>query len=185
MRNPSTSKSMVGLFTGLLLFVATGSPMAPAQARPRVHFAPNFSRQTLNNQNFTLTSLRGKVVLLNFWASWCGPCRIEMPTFAVWQREYGAQGLQIVGVSMDDEERDARDIYGRYKLNYPVVMGDAKLGELYGGVLGLPVTYLIDRHGVIRYRHEGIVDLNAMEGELKTLLHASGSGMMAGGQHTQ
>lgn len=166
---------MVGLFMGLLLFVAPDSRVAVAKQGPRVHRAPNFSRETLDNQKFTLTSLRGKVVLLNFWASWCGPCRIEMPAFVDWQRKYGAQGLQIVGVSMDDEERDARKIYDADKLNYPVVMGDAKLGELYGGVLGLPVTYLIDRHGIVRYRHEGIVDLKVMEDELKTLLHTRAS----------
>lgn len=143
--------------------------VVPAQHTLHNRIAPNFSRETLDDRKFTLTSLRGKVVLLNCWASWRGPCRVEMPTFVDWQRKYGAQGLQIIEVSMDDEERGARNAYSMYSLDNPVVMGDAKLGESYGGVLGLPVTYLIDRHGIIRFRHTGVTDLHVME--MKTLLN--------------
>jgi peroxiredoxin len=96
-----------------------------------------------------------------------------MPSFVDWQQKYKALGLQIVGVSMDDDERDARNTYDMYRLDYPVVMGDARLGLQYGGVLGLPVTYLIDRHGMIRYRHEGITDLKVLEREVTTLLHSA------------
>jgi cytochrome c biogenesis protein CcmG, thiol:disulfide interchange protein DsbE len=132
--------------------------------------APNFSRPTLAGSPFQFSTVRGKVVLLNFWASWCGPCLVEMPKFAEWQKLYGADGLQIVGVSMDDERGAASEVYRKYKLNYPAVMGDAKLGDLYGGVLGLPVTYLIDRNGVVRYAHNGITDLGALEAEIKEML---------------
>ena len=73
-----------------------------------------------------------------------------MPSFVDWQKKYGPRGLQIIGISLDDDPALVRSLYGKLKLNYPVAMGDVKLGDLYGGVLGLPITFLIDRHGVIR-----------------------------------
>jgi thiol-disulfide isomerase/thioredoxin len=134
--------------------------------------APDFSRVALDQSKVTLSSLRGKVVLLNFWATWCAPCLTEIPRFIDWQQEYGGRGLQVVGVSMDDEETRARAAYGKYRVNYPVVMGDEKLGELYGGVLGLPVIFLIDKEGEIRFRHQGRTNLNVIEREMKELLRA-------------
>ena len=91
-----------------------------------------------------LADFRGRVVLLNFWATWCAPCQIEMPRFSAWQARYGPEGLQVVGVSMDDEEAPVRSLVKKRKVDYPIVMGDEKLGLLYGGILGLPVT-LSDR----------------------------------------
>ena len=81
-----------------------------------------------------------------------------MPSFVTWQRKYGSQGLQIIGISMDDDPALVRSLVGKLKLNYPVAMGDVKLGNLYGGVLGLPVTYLIDRHGIIQAEFQGEAD---------------------------
>jgi thiol-disulfide isomerase/thioredoxin len=125
----------------------------------------------LNQRKVNLADYRGKVVLLNFWATWCTPCLAEVQHFAQWQRRYGGQrGLQVVGVSMDDEEPPVRAVYQRYGLNYPVVMGDERLGELYGGVLGLPVTLLIDETGKIRFKHVGATDLNIIEREIQGLL---------------
>lgn len=97
----------------------------------------------------------------------------EIPRFAEWQRKYGGRGLQIVGVSMDDDEPPVRAVYRKYGLNYPVVMGDEKLGELYGGVLGLPMTFLIDGSGRIRFQHEGAADPALIEREMRTLLPRS------------
>jgi len=133
--------------------------------------APNFARVDLNHRTVSLAAYHGKVVLLNFWATWCVPCLSEVPRFADWQRRYGGpQGLQVLGISMDDGEPPVRAAYKEYGLNYPVVMGDAKLAELYGGVYGLPVTFLIDRNGKIRFKHQGAVDLNTLENEIQKLL---------------
>ncbi len=123
--------------------------------------APAFTHTALDQQRLDLSAYRGKVVLLNFWATWCSPCQLEMPTFVVWQRQYGAQGLQVIGISMDDDSAPVRRLYQKLHLNYPVAMGDAKLGDLYGGILGLPVTFLIDRHGRVRAEFQGGADLNA------------------------
>jgi peroxiredoxin len=134
--------------------------------------APDFARMDLHHAQVHLADYRGKVVLLNFWASWCAPCLLEMPHFVEWQNRYGAQGLQVLGVSMDDDESPVRSLDKKLRLNYPVTMGDVKLGELYGGILGLPVTYLIDRKGVIRARFEGETELQKIENQLKSLLAA-------------
>ena len=132
--------------------------------------APDFSLPDLTGQKLSLSSYRGKVVLLDFWATWCDPCREEIPHFVELQKKYGAEGLQIVGVSMDDGPEPVREFYQRFKMNYPVVMGNAKTGELYGGVLGLPIAFLIGRDGRIIARHIGATDISVFEKEIANLL---------------
>jgi peroxiredoxin len=132
--------------------------------------APVFERTDLAGRKVRLKDYRGKVVLLNFWATWCASCQVELPRFAEWQKRYGAQGLQVLAVSMDDNEAPVRRTVRRLRLNYPIVVGDAKLGEEYGGVLGLPVTYLVDREGMIVRRIKGETDLHVLEIEVKQVL---------------
>ena len=110
------------------------------------------------------------MVLLDFWATWCDPCREEIPHFVELQNKYRDQGLQIVGISMDDGPEPVRDFYQSFKMNYPVVMGNATTGELYGGVLGLPIAFLIGRDGRIYSKHIGATDISVFEGEIATLL---------------
>lgn len=176
-RHFSDLKHIVVLAMGMALLSGLGSaPPASAQTRNPAAYrtAPNFSGVDLDHRQVNLAAYRGKVVLLNFWATWCAPCLTEVPRFAEWQQKYGGpRGLQVVGVSMDDDEPPVRTFYQKHRLNYPVVMGDEKLGELYGGVLGLPVTFLIDRNGKIRFKHEGVTDLNIIEGEIHELLPRS------------
>jgi thiol-disulfide isomerase/thioredoxin len=124
----------------------------------------------LSGQKFTLSGQRGKVVLLDFWATWCKPCRDEVPQFVELQQKYGDKGLQIVAISMDDDPQPVRDFIRQFKINYPVIMGNAGIGELYGGVLGLPIAFLIDRDGCIRARHAGPTDPSALRQELVPLL---------------
>jgi cytochrome c biogenesis protein CcmG/thiol:disulfide interchange protein DsbE len=145
-----------------------------AQASPQdlLHKpAPVFVRDDLSGRKIKLKTYHGKVVLLNFWATWCAPCQVELPKFETWQNELGAQGLQIVAVSMDDDAALVHSTVRRLHLDFPVVMGDARLGDEYGGVLGLPVTYLIDRDGRIVAKFEGETDLDAMERQIQLVLH--------------
>ena len=160
---------LAGLLFGLSS-VAASAQSLPATEPLLNKPAPEFALSDLNGAPIDLAHYRGKIVLLNFWATWCAPCQIEMPIFAQWQRQYGLQGLQIIGISMDDDPALARKLSAKLKLNYPVAMGDEKLGELYGGVLGLPLTYLIDRKGIVRAKFQGEISAKTIETKLQELL---------------
>src|ERR1700733_4763932 len=157
----------------ILTSPAAGNPWLVAQtdASTFVHrSAPNFFREDLSHkQTIELASYRGKVVLLNFWATWCAPCLTEMPAFEEWQKVYGRDRFQVIGISMDDTVPEVIATVSRLNLSYPMVMGDEHLGAAYGGVMGLPVTFLIDRQGRVQARYEA-VDLARIKGAIETLL---------------
>lgn len=132
--------------------------------------AADFQRKAMDGTPVHLANWRGKVVLLNFWATWCAPCLVEMPRFSTWQRQYASQGLQVLGVSMDDSTEPVRRLLSQRKVSYPMIMGDTKLAKLYGGVYGLPSTFLIDRSGRIVGRFRGEVNLEDLEGSIQALL---------------
>ena len=132
--------------------------------------APDFSLPQLNGHPLELSDYRGKVVLLDFWATWCDPCRDEIPRFEALQSKHGQEGLQIIGVSMDDTPDPVREFYEQFKMNYPVVLGNAQIGELYGGVLGLPIAFVIARDGHIHSKHVGTTNISVFEREIMTLL---------------
>jgi thiol-disulfide isomerase/thioredoxin len=119
--------------------------------------APDFTLDSLEGKPLQLSSLHGQAVLLNFWATWCGPCKIEMPWFVELQKEYGPQGLQIVGVAMDDSDKgDIQKFVKEMGINYPILLGKEAVGEQYGGVDVLPTTFFIDRDGKIVAREFGL-----------------------------
>ena len=168
------------LIIGLLILIAVAgaysyrhrtTTLRSTSALPRP--APDFTLPQLSGQKLTLSAYRGKIVLLDFWATWCEPCRAETPHFVDLQNKYGDQDLQIIGVSMDDTPDPVHDFYQQFKMNYPVVMGNANIGELYGGVLGLPIAFLIDRNGQIRAKHMGATDVFVFEREIGSLLAAN------------
>jgi cytochrome c biogenesis protein CcmG, thiol:disulfide interchange protein DsbE len=156
----------------LLCLCLTGSAALSPQAATSLLYkeAPPFVRTDLENRALDLHAYRGKVILLDFWATWCASCQIEMPRFVAWQSQYGPRGLQIIGISMDDDPALARKLSKKMKLNYPVAMGDEKLGQLYGGVLGLPLTFLIDNQGKVQAQFRGETDLKLIEERFKPLL---------------
>jgi peroxiredoxin len=132
--------------------------------------APDFSLPLLAGGKLELSAYRGKVVLLDFWATWCDPCREEIPRFVDLQNKYGGQGMQIIGVSMDDDPAPVRDFYQHFNMNYPVVMGNAQVGEAYGGVFGLPIGFVIGRNGRIYAKHIGATNISVFEKEIVGLL---------------
>ena len=132
--------------------------------------APDFTLPNLSGGQLTLSSYRGKMVLLDFWATWCDPCREEIPRLVELQNKYGNRGLQIIGISMDDGPEPVREFYQRFRMNYPVAMGNATIGTAYGGVLGLPIAFLIGRDGSIQARHIGATDVSVFEKEIERLL---------------
>lgn len=158
----------------VVLFKAARHRTAPAGAVSASGHsqAPDFSLTDLNGQPLDLASYRGKVVLLDFWATWCAPCRAEIPHFVEFQNTYGPQGLQVIGVSMDDDLKPVGPFYQEYKMNYPVALGNDKLAQSYGGILGLPVTFLIGRDGRIQAKYVGAVDVAGIEQAIKAQLEA-------------
>jgi peroxiredoxin len=132
--------------------------------------APDFSLTDFSGQSIRLSQYRGKVVVLDFWATWCEPCKTEIPHFIDMRNRYAGQGLQVIGISMDDDEKPVRDFQQQFKMNYPIAMGNAKLAESFGGILGLPITFVIDRQGRIYKRHIGQTEPSVFEGDVRKLL---------------
>ena len=134
--------------------------------------APDVELLTLEGQPFHLTELRGRVVLLNFWATWCVPCRAEIPEFNAMQRELKPRGFEVVGISTSpgDTVEAIRDFQKDLKQEYTVLRGPEELGEKFGNGPGLPITYLIDRDGRVRERITGARDREGWEAAVKPLL---------------
>jgi thiol-disulfide isomerase/thioredoxin len=161
---------------GVVLAVTIGlrhRPLTPIFNPGNHPLAPEFSLTALDGQTIDLADYRGRVVLLDFWATWCGPCREEIPRFIQLQDKYRERGFQVIGISMDDEPELVREFYRRFRVNYPVALGGSKLGELYGGVLGLPIAFLVGRDGRIYAKHIGSSDPSILESEVAYLLSRS------------
>lgn len=139
---------------------------------PKGSMAPDFSLKNLSDgKSIQLSSLRGKAVMVNFWATYCGPCKIEMPWLEELHKKYGPQGLQILGVAMDDsEEKPITDFAQKMGVTYPILKGTEKVGDLYGGVDRLPLTYFVDRSGKVTHEIVGLVSESAIEDAIKESL---------------
>ncbi|MHB8652505.1 MAG: TlpA family protein disulfide reductase [Terriglobia bacterium] len=134
--------------------------------------APDFSLTGINGEKVNLADYKGKVLMVDFWATWCGPCRVEIPGFVELENRYRDQGFAIVGISKDDGPDVVRDFYKEFKMNYPVALANDDVDQLYGGIIGLPTTFLIGRDGRIYAKHTGTTDISVFEQEIKMLLAA-------------
>jgi thiol-disulfide isomerase/thioredoxin len=152
--------------------VAQGTPEQAVGGPDKGIMAPAFELKSIPEGKSTpLASFRGKAVLLNFWATWCGPCKIEMPWLVDLQKKYGPQGLQIVGVAMDDtSDKEIADFTHKMGVNYVVLKGTEKVGDLYGGVEGLPTTYYLDRSGKVVDKTLGLASESVIEDAIKKSL---------------
>ena len=139
--------------------------------------APDFALKDATGATVKLSDYRGKVVLLNFWATWCGPCQIEIPWFIDFQQQYKDSNFVIVGVSLDDDGwKSVKPYVEKKKINYRVVIGTEELSTLYGGVDSLPTTFIIDRGGRIASKHEGLISKSEYLNEIVDLLKSKGEG---------
>lgn len=119
--------------------------------------APEFALKDSNGQTVHLTDYKGKVVLLDFWATWCGPCKVEIPWFIEFEQQFKDRGFAVLGVSMDEDGWDAVKPYIEdHKINYRVMLGNEQVSDIYGGLDSLPTTLLIDRQGKIASVHIGL-----------------------------
>ncbi len=138
------------------------------------HVAPAFALKDLDGKTAQLSDYKGKVVLLNFWATWCAPCKLEIPWFEEFQTRYKDKGFEVVGVSLDEEGwKVVKPYLERTKVNYRMVMGDVMIDKAYGPIEALPTSFLIDRDGRVAAVHSSLVDKDETEGEIRELLRTS------------
>jgi cytochrome c biogenesis protein CcmG/thiol:disulfide interchange protein DsbE len=155
----------VGACESLLLGRAAAEQVSLSQT------APDFILKDASGADVRLSDYKGKVVLLNFWATWCGPCKAEIPWFEEFQRNYAGQGLSVIGISMDEDGwKVVRPYMEATRINYRIAIGDYALAQKYGGVTSLPETFLISRDGRIAGRHVGVVGKSDYESEIVQLL---------------
>jgi peroxiredoxin len=164
--------------------IACSSPVsdrAHVRAESERKLAPDFTLKDADGKTVRLSDYRGKVVLLNFWATWCGPCKIEIPWFVEFERAHKSQGFAVIGVSMDDDGwTTVKPFVSDLRINYRILLGDDKVAQLYGGVGALPTSFLIDRSGRIAATYVGLESKSRYENDLEQVVAAPASASNVG-----
>ena len=163
-----------------ILTTACSNPSASVRAAVKAEKdrknAPDFTLKDADGKTVKLSDYRGKVVLLNFWATWCGPCKIEIPWFMEFEQTYKDRGFAVLGVSMDEDGWETVKPYiADKKVNYRVLLGDEVVGNLYGGIESLPTTFLIDKDGRVASVHIGLVSKRDYSTEIDHLIEPAKS----------
>jgi peroxiredoxin len=155
----------------------TKSTVEKAPPETAGNAAPSFTLQDLSGNKVSLSDFKGKVVILDFWATWCPPCVMEIPHFVELYDQYKAQGFTMVGISLDRGGIGAVEAFVRkYKVNYPILMTDGRVDRVYGGIKYIPTTFVIDAAGNIRQKYVGYKDKAVFEADIKALLAEVGAG---------
>jgi peroxiredoxin len=136
--------------------------------------APDFVLKDASGKQVKLSDYRGKAVVLDFWATWCGPCKVEIPWFVEFQRKYKDRGLVILGVASGDEGWDiVKPFATQMKINYPILLGNDATADLYGGIEALPTTFIIDRDGRVAKLHIGLASKEDFQNAIEKVLDAA------------
>ena len=164
----------------IVIFVALLIVLSPAVV---VGQAPQFTLKDINGRTVRLRAYRGKVVLINFWATWCPPCRAEMPDLVKLQRDYARQGLQVIGITYPPEEKTRVRRFARsLKVNYPIILGTSQIKARFTAEETLPLTVVIDRDGKVNDIISGILLRQEFEEKIKPLLMMTTEGEMRNGK---
>jgi len=135
--------------------------------------APDFALTDLSGKTVHLSDFKGKVVIVDFWATWCGPCRVEIPDFVKLQSKYKDKGLEIVGLSLDaDGEKAVKPFVDKHDINYTMLLANDETAKSYGGILGIPTTFVIDRQGRIVQKFVGVMPAKTFEDTIQPLLES-------------
>ncbi len=189
---PLSPRISYALWTSLLVVsvLAGGCSSSPKRTPATVENpdrkpAANFSLPDSNGVRVALADYKGKVVLLNFWATWCGPCKIEIPWFIEFNKTYHDRGFAVLGVSMDDDGwKSVKPYVAEKKIDYTVVVGNDQVSKSYGDVDSLPTTFIIDRDGRIAFVHMGLVSRDTYETEIQSLLSDGKRAAAFGGERS-
>jgi cytochrome c biogenesis protein CcmG/thiol:disulfide interchange protein DsbE len=163
--------------TGWVRQLLVAGPSAPAPSSVYIKpqdrkMAPDFTLNDLSGKLVTLSQLRGDVVLLNFWATWCAPCRMEIPMFIAFQQAYRDRDFVVLGVSLDDGgSKVVRPYVDAKRMDYPVMVGDDRISNLFGGLKAIPTTLIIDRQGRVAATHIGLCQKSEYERDIRTALN--------------
>jgi peroxiredoxin len=150
---------------------ATEGPAAATETKDGPKMAADFTLKDATGADLKLADYKGKVVLLNFWATWCGPCKVEIPWFMEFNKKYKDSGFAVLGISMDDDGwKSVKPYLAEKKIDYRIAVGNDDIGKLYGGVDALPTTFIIDRAGKIAFSHTGLEGKDTYEKEIASLL---------------
>lgn len=164
--------ALAGVVVGTIVSVRT-PPREVAKSCDAAKLANlNFTLKDMHGQDVVLSRFKGKVLVLDFWATWCEPCKVEIPAFVDFQEKYGKDGLQMVGISIDDTPAQLEPYVKDMKMNYPVLVGKDRddVQDAFGPLVGIPVTVVISRDGKVCASHAGLTGRDAFEQEIKALL---------------
>ncbi len=169
--------TVIGVAVLIGYWATTGAMRARAAAEKKVAgssqraAAPDFTVTALDGKAIRLSALKGKVVILDFWATWCPPCKAEIPHFIELQNAYGPKGLEIIGLSVDQEGPEVVRAFVRENgVNYAMAMAGPELVQLYGGIRGIPTTFLLDKEGRVAKKLVGYQDKQVFESQIRVLL---------------